>query len=86
MKPERLPVNGIEAPAPHGRRQMSTGLVGQVDGGEHHWFEDREPPCTLLVFVDDVTGKLMHLRFVPSENTLDYLRAVDGLLREMEPA
>jgi hypothetical protein len=30
------------------------------------------------VFVDDATGRLMHLRFVPGESTLDYLRSVRG--------
>src|SRR3954452_6325689 len=34
---------------------------------EHRWFEDRGPPCTLLVFVDDATSRLMALGFVPSE-------------------
>jgi hypothetical protein len=60
---------------PRHRRDCLGELV-QIDGCEHHWFEDRGPSCMLLVFVDDATGKLMHLRFVPSESTLDYLRAV----------
>jgi hypothetical protein len=51
------------------------GELVQVDGCEHRWLEDRGPPCTLLVFVDDATSRLMHLRFVPSESTLDYLQA-----------
>jgi hypothetical protein len=34
----------------------------QVDGCEHWWFEDRGPQCTLLVFIDDATGRLMHLQ------------------------
>src|SRR5271166_4880947 len=33
------------------------------------WFEDRGPQCTLLVFVDDATSRLMHLQFVESEST-----------------
>src|SRR3954453_18078033 len=32
----------------------------QIDGSEHGWFEDRAPPSTLLVFVDDATSRLMH--------------------------
>ncbi len=59
---------------PRHRRDCLGELV-QVDGCEHRWFEDRGPPCTLLVFVDDATSRLMHLRFVPSESTLEYLRA-----------
>jgi hypothetical protein len=38
----------------------------QIDGSEHRCFEDRAEPCTLLVFVDDATSKLMQLRFVPA--------------------
>src|SRR5829696_2670504 len=56
-------------------RRDCPGELVQVDGCEHAWFEDRGPCCTLLVFVDDATGRLMHLRFVESESTLAYLRA-----------
>jgi hypothetical protein len=66
---------GPRVQQPRHRRDRLGELV-QVDGCEHHWFEDRGPACTLLVFVDDATSRLMHLRFVPSESTLDYLRAV----------
>jgi Winged helix-turn helix len=59
---------------PRHRRDRLGELV-QVDGCEHHWLEDRGPPCTLLVFVDDATSRLMHLRFVESESTFSYLRA-----------
>jgi transposase len=51
------------------------GELVQVDGCEHHWFEDRGGPCTLLVFVDDVTSRLMHLRFAPSESAFAYFQA-----------
>jgi hypothetical protein len=44
----------------------------QIDGCEHWWFEDRGPQCTLLVFIDDATGRLMHLQFVESESTFAY--------------
>jgi transposase len=62
---------------PRYRRERLGELV-QVDGCEHPWLEDRGPPCTLLVFVDDATSRLMHLRFVESESTLAYLRAARG--------
>src|SRR3954453_6210570 len=57
---------------PRHRRDCLGELV-QVDGCEHRWFEDRGPPCTLLVFVDDATSRLMQLRFVPSDSTFAYL-------------
>lgn len=50
----------------------------QIDGSEHRWFEDRAEPCTLLVFVDDATSKLMQLRFVHSESTESYFAALRG--------
>jgi transposase len=65
---------GARVHQPRHRRDCRGELV-QVDGCEHHWFEDRGPPCTLLVFVDDATSRLMLLRFVPSESTFEYLRA-----------
>jgi hypothetical protein len=39
------------------------------------WFEDRGPQCSLLVFVDDATGRLMHLKFVETESALAYFAA-----------
>jgi hypothetical protein len=41
------------------RREVYGELI-QIDGSEHRWFEDRGAPCSLLVFIDDATGKLMH--------------------------
>ena len=60
---------------PRHRRDCLGELV-QIDGSEHWWFEDRGPQCTLLVFIDDATSRLMHLRFVPSESTFDYFEAM----------
>jgi hypothetical protein len=51
------------------RRRECVGELVQIDGCEHWWFEDRGPQCTLLVFVDDATSRLMHLQFVESEST-----------------
>jgi hypothetical protein len=51
------------------RRRDCVGELVQVDGCEHWWFEDRGPQCTLLVFIDDATGRLMHLQFVESVST-----------------
>jgi hypothetical protein len=48
---------------PRHRRECVGELV-QVDGGEHWWFEDRGSQCTLLVFIEDATSRLMHLQFV----------------------
>ena len=56
-------------------RRASEGELVQVDGSPHHWFEDRAPSCTLLVYIDDATGNLLHLSFVASETTNAYFAA-----------
>jgi hypothetical protein len=61
-------------------RRESYGELVQIDGSEHRWFEDRAEPCTLLVFIDDATSKLMQLHFVPSESTASYFEALHGYL------
>lgn len=65
---------------PRYRRECFGELV-QIDGSDHHWFEDRGPPCTLLVYIDDATGRLLELRFVPSESTFDYFLSTKRYLQ-----
>src|SRR3989304_4629443 len=62
-------------------RRASEGELVQLDGSPHDWFETRGPHCTLLVYIDDATGKLLHLLFVPSETTNAYFLATGGYLR-----
>jgi transposase len=62
-------------------RREAYGELVQIDGSEHRWFEDRGPPCSLLVFVDDATGRLMQLRFVRSESAFAYFEALALYLR-----
>ncbi|UTV41593.1 ISNCY family transposase (plasmid) [Ensifer adhaerens] len=57
-------------------RREAYGELVQIDGSEHRWFEDRGPSCSLLVFVDDATGKLMQVRFVRSESAFTYFEAL----------
>jgi hypothetical protein len=47
-------------------RRSCLGELVQIDGCDHAWFEDRGPKCTLLVYVDDATSRLMELRFAAS--------------------
>jgi len=56
-------------------RRACLGELVQIDGSEHAWFEERGPKCTLLVFIDDATGKLLELRFVESESFFAYCEA-----------
>ncbi len=56
-------------------RRACLGELVQIDGSPHPWFEDRGPACTLLVYIDDATGRLMELLFVPVESTFNYFAA-----------
>ena len=66
-------------PQPRHRRDCVGELI-QIDGSEHWWFETRGPQCTLLVYIDDATSRLMHLPFVESESTFDYFAATRAYL------
>ncbi|CAH0442820.1 ISNCY family transposase [Ralstonia pseudosolanacearum] len=59
-------------------RRACLGELVQIDGSDHRWFEDRAPACTLLVYVDDATGRLMQLLFVPTESTQAYFTATQA--------
>ncbi len=54
-------------------RRQSVGELIQIDGCEHAWFEDRGSPCSLLVYVDDATSRIMAARFVEAESTFAYM-------------
>jgi transposase len=56
-------------------RRACFGELVQIDGSDYHWFEERGPRCTLLVFVDDATGKLVELWFLPHESFFGYCEA-----------
>jgi len=61
-------------------RRACEGELIQVDGSPFAWFEKRGPECTLLVFIDDATGKLEHLMFAQSESTQAYFEATKHYL------
>ena len=53
-------------------RRACFGELVQIDGSPHDWFEGRAHACSLLVFIDDATGKLGQLAFVKSESFFSY--------------
>jgi transposase len=57
-------------------RRPRFGELIQIDGSPHDWFEGRGPRCTLIVFIDDATGRLTALQFAPAESTRAYLLAL----------
>src|SRR5215216_2369868 len=63
------------------KRRSSLGELVQIDGSPHDWFEGRADRCTLLVFIDDATGRLMHLQFAHTETTFAYFDATSQYLR-----
>ena len=63
-------------------RRERLGELVQVDGSGHRWFEDRGPPCTRPVFLDDATSTLMQARFVPSKTTFATFEALEGCLED----
>lgn len=56
-------------------RKPCFGMMIQLDGSPHDWFEGQAPKCTLLVFIDDATSKIVWLEFVKSESVEDVMRA-----------
>ncbi|WP_412525941.1 ISNCY family transposase [Burkholderia lata] len=61
-------------------RRACLGELVQIDGSEHPWFEERAPQCTLLVYVDDATSRLMMLHFTQTESTFSYFEATRSYL------
>ncbi|AJG23422.1 Mobile element protein [Cupriavidus basilensis] len=61
-------------------RRACLGELIQIDGCDHRWFEERAPACTLLVYVDDATSRIMGLRFTHSKATFTYFAATRAYL------
>jgi len=59
-------------------RRPRFGELIQIDGSPHDWFEGRGPRCTLIVFIDDATGRLTRLQFAAAETTKAYLQALEA--------
>jgi hypothetical protein len=57
-------------------RRPALGELIQIDGSPHAWFEQRGPRCTLIIFVDDATGRVQYARFEPAETSRAYLQAL----------
>ena len=65
---------------PRRPRRACFGELVQLDGSPHAWFEDRGARCTLIVFIDDATSRLLYLRFVEAETTQAYMQALGAYL------
>ncbi len=76
-KPRRQRAAQIHQPR---NRRACVGELIQIDGSDHAWFEDRAEACTLLVYIDDATSRLMQLHFVPTESSFAYFEATRAYL------
>lgn len=59
------------------------GMLLQIDGSPHHWFGPDQPPCSLLVAIDDATGKLVAAVFREQEDAQGYFLLLMQVLRAM---
>lgn len=62
------------------QRRPCLGELVQLDGSDHDWFEGRGTRCSLLVFIDDATSRILYAEFVTVENTFNLLSATKQYL------
>jgi hypothetical protein len=62
------------------QRMPQEGMLLQLDGSHHPWLEDRGPWLTLLLAVDDATGKVPYALFQEQEDTRGYLSLLQGII------
>lgn len=63
------------------KRRARCGELLQIDGSPHAWFEERGDKCTLLVFIDDATGRT-YGKFFPSETTAAYMETTREYIKK----
>jgi len=63
-------------------RKPVFGIMIQLDGSPHDWFEGRGEWCTLLVFIDDATSTVAWLEFVESESTMALMKATENYVKK----
>lgn len=62
-------------------RRPCVGMLVQLDGSEHAWFEDRGPKCALLIFIDDATSRILYGRFITVEDTANLMACAKAYLK-----
>lgn len=62
-------------------RRPCVGMLVQLDGSEHAWFEDRGPKCALLIFIDDATSRILYARFITVEDTANLMACARAYLK-----
>ena len=62
------------------QRMPQEGMLLQLDGSHHSWLEERGPMLTLLLAVDDATGRVPYALFREQEDTQGYLLLLRGVI------
>ena len=63
-------------------RKPMFGMMTQLDGSPHDWFEGRAARCTLLVLIDDATSQIVHMQFASSESNQSILDATKNYVQK----
>jgi len=61
-------------------RELAEGLMMLWDGSPHRWFGPDQPACCLMAAIDDATGKVLALCFVPHECAWAYLKLLEEVV------
>ena len=62
-------------------RRRCVGMLVQLDGSDHDWFEGRGPRCALIIYIDDSTSRILYGEFAKVEDTLTLMRTTRTYLR-----
>ena len=63
-------------------RRICVGMLTQLDGSDHDWFEGRGPRCALIIYIDDATSQVLYGEFAKVEDTLTLMRTTKTYLRK----
>lgn len=61
-------------------RRPCVGMLVQLDGSDHDWFEGRGPRCVLIIYIDDATSRILYGEFVHVEDTLTLMSTTRAYL------
>lgn len=64
-------------------RRICLGMLTQLDGSDHDWFEGRGAKCALLIYIDDASSQILYGEFVKVEATLTLMRATKIYLEKL---
>lgn len=56
-------------------------MLVQLDGSPHDWFEGRGPWCTLIIYIDDATSRILYGEFIDEEDTISLMRTTKAYLQ-----